>query len=106
MASGACRAMLKRLVLEPQLAAHIRKLVVRPNHPSRWGNEKPVEESWVADVLEQLASSRHLENLHTFIWDGLESPKDSLWLALRLKYFFQCLLRRRVDGVSPSAVRF
>jgi hypothetical protein len=44
-----------------------------------------VEESWAVDALEQLASSGHLGNLHTFIWDGLESPKDSLWLILRLK---------------------
>ncbi|KAJ6468375.1 hypothetical protein C8R45DRAFT_1105736 [Mycena sanguinolenta] len=82
--SGACRTVLKRLVSEPHLCAHIRKLTVRPNHPSRWGNEKSVDESWVVDALEQLASSGHLENLNTFIWDGLESPKDSLWLVLRL----------------------
>ncbi|KAJ7197107.1 hypothetical protein B0H12DRAFT_1167348 [Mycena haematopus] len=80
--SGACRTVLKRLVSEPHLAAHIHKLTVRPNHASRWGNEKHIEESWVVDVPEELAA--HLGNLHTFIWDGLESPKDSLWLALRL----------------------
>ncbi|KAJ7841380.1 hypothetical protein B0H14DRAFT_3457539 [Mycena olivaceomarginata] len=82
--SGTCRTVLKRLVSEPHLAGHIRKFTVRPNHPSRWGYEKSVEESWVVDALEQLASSGHLGNLHTFIWDGLESPKDSLWLTLRL----------------------
>ncbi|KAJ7116469.1 hypothetical protein C8R44DRAFT_792623 [Mycena epipterygia] len=82
--SSACRATLKRLVLEPNVAEHIRRLAVRPNHPSRWGNDKPVDESWVAATLEQLAAAGHLENLHTFIWDGLESPTDSLWLTLRL----------------------
>ncbi|KAJ7454684.1 hypothetical protein FB451DRAFT_1278980 [Mycena latifolia] len=84
--SGACRATLKRLDLEPNLAIHIRKLVVRPSRPSRWirANETTVDESLVADMLAQLASSGHLENLHTFIWDGMESPNDSLWLALRL----------------------
>ncbi|KAF7375230.1 F-box domain-containing protein [Mycena sanguinolenta] len=82
--SSACRTALKRLVSEPDLCSHIRKFTVRPNHPSRWGSEKSVDESWVVDCLEQLASSGHLENLNTFIWDGLESPKDSLWLVLRL----------------------
>ncbi|KAF8207084.1 hypothetical protein K438DRAFT_1962716 [Mycena galopus ATCC 62051] len=84
--SGICCIVLKHLASKPHLAAYIRKLVVRPNHPSRWAraNEKSVEESWVSDVLEQLASSGHLENLQTFIWDGLESPKDFLWLGLRL----------------------
>jgi hypothetical protein len=76
---------LKHLVSEPHLAEHIRELSVRPNHPSRWVNEKPAKESWVVDVLEQLASAGHFGNLHTFIWDGLESSKDSLWLTLRLK---------------------
>ncbi|KAJ6608682.1 hypothetical protein B0H10DRAFT_2226628 [Mycena sp. CBHHK59/15] len=82
--SGSCRAALKRLVMEPHLATHMRKFVIRPNNPSRWANEKPVDESWVVAVLEQLASAGQLENLHTFIWDGVESPIDSLWLILRL----------------------
>ncbi|KAJ7510472.1 hypothetical protein B0H11DRAFT_1959260 [Mycena galericulata] len=82
--SGTCRATLKRLVLEPTMAAPIRALTIRPNHPPRWGTEKPVDEAWVAATLEQLASGGHLANLHTFHWDGLESPTDSLWLALRL----------------------
>ncbi|KAJ7645388.1 hypothetical protein B0H17DRAFT_450243 [Mycena rosella] len=86
--SSACRATLssKRL-FEPNMAAHMRKLIVRPNHPSCWArtNEPAVDESWVADTLARLASSGHLANLHTFIWDGMESPSDSLWLALRLK---------------------
>ncbi|KAJ7163943.1 hypothetical protein C8R43DRAFT_946758 [Mycena crocata] len=64
--------------------AHIRRLTVRPNHPPRRGTDKPVDESWVASQLEQLAASGHLQNLHAFIWDGLESPPDSLWLVLRL----------------------
>ncbi|KAJ6570109.1 hypothetical protein DFH09DRAFT_917578, partial [Mycena vulgaris] len=84
--SGACRVALKRLAIEPTTAIHMRKLAVRPNHPSRWtrGNEATVDESWVAATLAQLATSGCLKNLHTFIWDGLESPSDSLWLTLRL----------------------
>ncbi|KAJ7220165.1 hypothetical protein GGX14DRAFT_585836 [Mycena pura] len=82
--SGACRAILERFTHEPHMAAHMRRLTVQPNHPSHWGKDKPVNEQWVAVTIERLASSGHLEQLQAFIWDGLESPPESLWLALRL----------------------
>jgi hypothetical protein len=32
-----------------------------------------------------IALSKHLKNMHTFDWDGLELPRDQLWDELRTK---------------------
>nr|GAT52451.1 predicted protein [Mycena chlorophos] len=85
--SASCRAALKFFLQNPNgsSASHIRSLTIRPSNPERWGGaaDKP-DEQWVAAAIEQLATAGHLNALHTFVWDGWESPPESLWLALRL----------------------
>ncbi|KAF7317120.1 F-box domain-containing protein [Mycena chlorophos] len=85
--SASCRAALTFFLQNPtgSSASLIRSLTLRPSNPERWGGatDKP-DEQWVAAAIEQLATAGHLNALHTFVWDGWESPPESLWLALRL----------------------
>ncbi|KAF7327432.1 F-box domain-containing protein [Mycena kentingensis (nom. inval.)] len=82
--SVVCRPALSRLLADPASSAvYLRRLAVRPSHPPRWGMADKTDERWVASAIERLATAGHLRELHTFVWDGKESPPDSLWLELR-----------------------
>ncbi|KAJ4482092.1 hypothetical protein J3R30DRAFT_3456392 [Lentinula aciculospora] len=82
--SRACRTALKMFFEWPDICRYIRKLAVRPNYYLAWpkANER-LDEDWVVDMLLKIAENMPL--LHTFDWDGLEMPKDRLWIALRDK---------------------
>lgn len=85
--SELCRSLLKHLTQRSDLTRHIKKLIVRPNHPPGWANrtDKSIDESWVSSMIEEIALHDNLMALNTFLWDGLEMPNDSLWLTLRTR---------------------
>ncbi|KII85208.1 hypothetical protein PLICRDRAFT_57145 [Plicaturopsis crispa FD-325 SS-3] len=72
----------------PDLARHIRKLVVRPNSDitavcSRMPDADAMRiECHVAALIKALAQRGHLQALDEFRWDGLETPRF-VWTALR-----------------------
>ncbi|KAG6908191.1 hypothetical protein DXG01_005780 [Tephrocybe rancida] len=64
------------------LSFSLTKLSVRPNYYLAWPKaDEALEESWVASMISKIAE--HLKLLHTFDWDGLEVPVDSMWGTLR-----------------------
>lgn len=66
------------------ICRYVRKLAVRPNYYLAWPKpDEELSEVWVVDTIEDI--SKDLVMMHTFDWDGLEQPKDSLWTTLRLK---------------------
>ncbi|KAG6853525.1 hypothetical protein C0991_003520 [Blastosporella zonata] len=65
----------------PKLACHIRALTVRPNNVERTPSGDYLDEDLVAGLVAMMAS--RMLHLRLFYWDGLEMPKDKLWLALR-----------------------
>ncbi|KIY70655.1 hypothetical protein CYLTODRAFT_419611 [Cylindrobasidium torrendii FP15055 ss-10] len=74
--------MLKR---RPDVARHVRKLIV---HPRRQGTfEFKFEDSaTVSSAIRNLAASGNLEALTTFAWDDAELPYyDDMWFALRVR---------------------
>lgn len=70
------------LEARPDICATIKKIAVRPNYYLAWPKaNEPLDEKWVVDAIQRLAPKLRL--LHTFDWDGLEMPKDSLWRTLQ-----------------------
>ncbi|KAK0490092.1 hypothetical protein EDD18DRAFT_1080569 [Armillaria luteobubalina] len=81
--SRTCRKTLRMLQHRPEICRYIHKLAVRPNYYLAWPrSDERIDENWVASAVESIAQS--LTTMHTFDWDGLEMPKDSLWQTLRL----------------------
>ena len=79
-----CRLTLTMLLAHPHLCSYIKKLAVRPNYYLAWPkSDHTLDENWVVKMIIDL--SKHLTNMHTFDWDGLESPQDQLWDKLRIK---------------------
>ncbi|PBK58264.1 hypothetical protein ARMSODRAFT_1091287 [Armillaria solidipes] len=81
-----CRASLKLFSQRPDITVWIQELTLRPSHASGWAknSETRIDEDWVSSVVEEIISAGHLRGLTSFLWDGMESPRDSLWTALRL----------------------
>ncbi|KAJ6549686.1 hypothetical protein B0H19DRAFT_1264606 [Mycena capillaripes] len=80
--SRTCDSGLRMLKARPELCAHIHKLAVRPNYYLAWpARDTQLSEEWVATMISRIAGT--LTNLRTFDWDGLEMPRDGLWLTLR-----------------------
>lgn len=80
-----CKATLEMLKTRRDICGYIRKLALRPNYYLAWPKrDDDLSEVWVAEMVESI--SEDLKMMHTFDWDGLELPKDSLWTSLRLKY--------------------
>ncbi|PPQ85300.1 hypothetical protein CVT24_006411, partial [Panaeolus cyanescens] len=78
-----CRVTLTMLEQRPELCGYIKKLAVRPNYYLSWPKpDDELDEDWVVAKIQSI--SVHLTNMHTFDWDGLELPRDSLWDVLRL----------------------
>lgn len=72
------------LLAHPHLCSYIKKLAVRPNYYLAWPkSDNTLDENWVVKMIIDL--SKYLKNMHTFDWDGLESPQDQLWNELRIK---------------------
>jgi len=79
-----CKVTLAMLVRRRDICGHIKKLAVRPNYYLAWPRpDEYLSEIWVVQQID--AISKNLTSMHTFDWDGLELPKDSLWETLRLK---------------------
>lgn len=79
-----CRLTLTMLLAHPHLCSYIKKLAVRPNYYLAWPkSDNTLDENWVVKMIIDL--SKYLKNMHTFDWDGLESPQDQLWNELRIK---------------------
>jgi hypothetical protein len=80
-----CKNTLEMLKGRSDICGYIRKLALRPNYYLAWPKrDDDLSEVWVAEMLESI--SKDLIMMHTFDWDGLELPRDSLWTTLRLKY--------------------
>lgn len=68
----------------PDICAHVRKLALRPNYYLAWPRvDTRLDERWVASMIDKIAARGSFSKLHTFDWDGLEMPTDSLWTTLR-----------------------
>ncbi|KAF8074870.1 hypothetical protein FPV67DRAFT_602713 [Lyophyllum atratum] len=81
-----CKDTLKALKSRPDLTQFTRELIVRLNRPPRWINcqiEDPIDESWVAAVIELIALAGGLKALRKFRWEGEQALTDSLWLTLQ-----------------------
>ncbi|KAJ7077468.1 hypothetical protein C8R43DRAFT_910536 [Mycena crocata] len=80
--SRSCESGLRMLEKRPELCAYIQKLAVRPNYYLAWPTrDAPLSEDVVASTICRIAPA--LVRLRTFDWDGLEMPRDDLWLVLR-----------------------
>ncbi|KIM38487.1 hypothetical protein M413DRAFT_447723 [Hebeloma cylindrosporum] len=78
-----CRVTLAMLERRSDICGYIKKLAVRPNYYLAWPRpDEYLNESWVVRQIH--AISKHLTSMHTFDWDGLELPHDTLWETLRL----------------------
>ncbi|KAJ3813629.1 hypothetical protein F5876DRAFT_73738 [Lentinula aff. lateritia] len=80
-----CRAGLKVFSQRPTLTHYIKILILKPNRNSGWTKslDKSIDEVWIIDVLQNIASQGDLPLLTTFKWYGKELPKDSFWLTLQ-----------------------
>ncbi|KAF7428976.1 hypothetical protein PC9H_008213 [Pleurotus ostreatus] len=80
-----CRATLSYLAREPDVAIFVKSLVVRPNHRIWDSNahQEEQDEAWIADLVSLIAAQGKFRLLESFHWDGMEVPKDRLWLKLR-----------------------
>lgn len=81
-----CRTSLKLFSQRPDIILWIRELILRPSRASGWAqfSEREVDEDWVSSVVEEIISKGQLCGLTSFLWDGMESHRDSLWTVLRL----------------------
>lgn len=80
-----CSRTLSMLQRRPEVARHVRKLVVRPDEDPRRRRRRysPVDGYLVSASVRQAAP--RLDALHTFIWDGEDLPPyDDMWFALRI----------------------
>ncbi|KAF8964515.1 hypothetical protein BDZ97DRAFT_1660197 [Flammula alnicola] len=99
-----CRVTLTMLLQRRDICGYIRKLAVRPNYYLAWPRpDEHLSEAWVVEMIEKI--SKDLTVMHTFDWDGLELPKDSLWETLRsncpdLKSVFSNVGTRPLDPES------
>ncbi|KIK62442.1 hypothetical protein GYMLUDRAFT_242617 [Collybiopsis luxurians FD-317 M1] len=80
-----CRSGLKVFSQRPATTRHIKRLILKPNRNAGWANssDKNLNEDWIVDVIEAIASQGGFPLLTTFKWYGKEMPRDSLWLILR-----------------------
>ncbi|KIK98480.1 hypothetical protein PAXRUDRAFT_31160 [Paxillus rubicundulus Ve08.2h10] len=77
-----CVATLSMLNIRPDIARHVRKLVIRFS-PSSAIHSEDLNGCTVSSLVKCLASK--LDSLHTFIWDAEEIPQcDDMWFALRM----------------------
>lgn len=74
------------LINRPEIARHVRELIVRPNHlstPEKQSFDCAIASAAVRDV----AMSKVLDALVKFTWDFDDLPlHDDMWFALRIWY--------------------
>ncbi|KAF8076554.1 hypothetical protein FPV67DRAFT_1471926 [Lyophyllum atratum] len=95
-----CKERLTFLLARRTLACHVKTIVLRPNHLMSSSFIWLSVELEVSQAVERL--SPHLTSLETFVWDGLEPPEESLWIALRTHCPRLCYIGSTV-GESPIA---
>ena len=71
-----CTQTLEMLFRHPDIARHVRKLVVRTG----------THGSAISSVVRKVAL--RFDALNTFEWDGEEMPEEDIWFALRMLYVF------------------
>jgi len=69
---GQCIQTLEMLFRRPDIARHVRKLVLRPG----------ADRSIVSSIIRKVAV--RFDALHSFEWDGDEMPDEDIWFALRM----------------------
>jgi hypothetical protein len=90
-----CSTTLKMLQRRPDIARHVRELIVKPGHLST--SEKRFSDSEIASAaVRDVAMSRALDALVKFTWDFDDLPLyDEMWFALRV-----CCGQLRYIGTS------
>ncbi|KAJ7579719.1 hypothetical protein C8J56DRAFT_1058740 [Mycena floridula] len=105
--SQRCLTQLRHLVSHPNLARHVRTLLLCPNYPKPVHVYQPEDlqqrEAEILRIVELLAPNLH--SLEKFIWDGLEIPDDHVWQTLheccpRLRYIGSDVGSRPIDPES------
>ena len=79
-----CRVTLGMLSRTPDIARHIRELVIRPQ--TRYKSYlSPADNASVSHAVRKIASEKCLDALVTFKWDADELPYyEDMWFALRV----------------------
>ncbi|KAF8828719.1 hypothetical protein HHX47_DHR3000084 [Lentinula edodes] len=113
-----CSTTLKMLRNRPDIARHVRELIVRPGALSTSDNQFNASERASAAVRD-VAMSKALDALVKFTWDFDDLPVyDDMWFALHIaeqqptsRRFWHMLMKRCpnlqelvIDGVSPFPV--
>lgn len=84
-----CKVILELLLKRKDICGYIREFTVQPNNYQAWPKpDKRICEIWITNAIKKISPS--LISMHSFDWDGLELPDDSLWVALQSKCV-QCL---------------
>jgi hypothetical protein len=79
-----CTLTLRMLGRRPELARHVRELVIRqnPKNKTKFCDE---ESDIASSAVRELAAARRLDALTTFVWEGSEMPyHEDMWFALRM----------------------
>jgi len=82
-----CEATLAMLQRSPEIARHVRKLVIRPEEQMRSKSTRQVRVWDNAGTISRMVGSaaQHLDALQVFEWDGEDMlPDDRMWSGLRL----------------------
>lgn len=94
-------AMLQR---QPEIARHVRELVVRP-HTNGKIRQRAVVNALASAAVRDAAATMRLDALKKFMWDGEEKPyHEDMWFALRMG----CVTSRdQIDclGLSTSLIK-
>jgi hypothetical protein len=79
-----CRLTLGMLSRTPDIARHIRELVIRPQ--ARYKSYfSPADNASVSYAVRKISSEKRLDALVTFKWDADELPYyEDIWFALRV----------------------
>lgn len=88
-----CLVTLDMLYKRPDIASHVRELVVKPSQPSSSQTSGDLFRTSmsISATVRKIASARRLPALTTFTWDHEELPYfDDMWFALRIWYVLSC----------------
>lgn len=73
------------LYRRPDIARHVRKLVIRPDCPFGRRTSNVLENIDITDAVRRVAAAMRLDALTSFVWDDDEIPRnDDMWFALRM----------------------
>lgn len=80
-----CEATLPMLVRHPEIARHVRELIVRPRPQGNSPASHYQGSLETSSAVRALASTLRMDALTTFAWDDEELPyDDDMWFALRM----------------------